>query len=204
MDQMLNSIIEHPVAGGAGIFGMVCLAAYPMFRSRPLLLTAYLANNCGFATHYALLGDGTAELMNTVIGAQTLVAVSLVRWPVLRWLYYALMMVSFGGAAITWHGWPSFFCLTATSLSALGRLQRSETPMRTLMLSSSPFWGVHDLLIGSLPGLVADMGSTATGTLMLLRHLQQRSDHRAGQDRLASNLSADAPPGSNGNLVNSG
>jgi hypothetical protein len=47
MDQMLNSIIEHPVAGGAGIFGMVCLAAYPMFRSRPLLLTAYLANNFG-------------------------------------------------------------------------------------------------------------------------------------------------------------
>ena len=109
MDQMLNSIIEHPVASGAGIFGMVCLAAYPMFRSRPFLLTAYLANNFGFATHYALLGDGTAELMNTVIGAQTLVAVSLVRWPVLRWLYYALMMVSFGGAAITWHGWPSFF-----------------------------------------------------------------------------------------------
>jgi Bacterial inner membrane protein len=87
MERMLALVIERPFATGAGLFGMLCLAAYPLFRARPLLLSAYLGNNLGFAAHYAMLGQATALMMNLMLGVQTLVALGLGRWPGLRWAY---------------------------------------------------------------------------------------------------------------------
>jgi inner membrane protein len=179
---MLALVIESPIAAGAGAFGMLCFAAYPLFRARPLLLTTYLGNNLGFAVHYALLGHGTATLMNMALGVQTLVAIARERWPGLRWVYYALIPLLVGAAAMTWQGRPSFLSATATAFSALGRLQRDETALRVLMLASAPFWAAHDLLVGSLPGLIADVACILTGAWMLFRHLraeQQKSSRSA-------------------------
>src|SRR5262245_33964182 len=107
MDRMLALVIERPVAAGAGAVGMLCLAAYPMFRARRTLLMAYLGNNLAFATHYALLGQGTAMAMNMLMGVQTVVAIGLERRQGLRWLYYALMPLLLGATAATWQGRPS-------------------------------------------------------------------------------------------------
>lgn len=169
---MLALVIESPVAASAGAFGMLCLAAYPMFRTRPLLLATYLGNNLAFAAHYALLGQQTAMTMNLAMGVQTLVAIGLKRWPRLRWMYYALIPLMLGAAAMTWHGRPSLLAGIATALSTLGRMQCNETALRVLLLASVPFWSGHDLLVGSLPGLVADISCIATGAWMLLQHLR--------------------------------
>jgi Bacterial inner membrane protein len=58
---------------------------------------------------------------------------------------------------------------TATTLSTIGRMQTDETTLRLLLLASTPFWAAHDLIVGSLPGLIADVLSMATGAIMLLR-----------------------------------
>lgn len=44
--------------------------------------------------------------------------------------------------------------------------------VRVLLLASVPFWAAHDLAVGSLPGLIADLARIATGGWMLLRHLR--------------------------------
>src|SRR5262245_62442734 len=93
MEQMSALLLERPAAACSGVVGMLCLAAYPLARCRSLLLTTYLGNNLGFAAHYALLGQATAVTMNLMLGAQTLVALGLARWPRLRWTYYALILV---------------------------------------------------------------------------------------------------------------
>jgi Bacterial inner membrane protein len=172
MERMLALIVDSPATAGAGVFGMLCLAAYPLFRARPLLLATYLGNNLGFAAHYALLGQWTAAAMNMGLGVQTLVAIGLVRQPRLRWAYYALMPLLLAATAMTWQGWPSLLSATATALSTLGRMQRNETALRILMLASAPFWAAHDLMVGSLPGLVADFSCMATGAWMLLQRME--------------------------------
>lgn len=172
MERMLALMIESPVATGAGVIGMLCLAVYPIFRARSLLLVTYLGNSVGFAVHYAMLGQATAMTMNIVIGVQTLVAIGLERWSGLRWVYYAFIPLLLGAAAMTWHGRPSLLSATASALSAFGRMQRNETALRVLVLASAPFWAAHDLLVGSLPGLVADVACMATGAWMLLQHLR--------------------------------
>jgi Bacterial inner membrane protein len=173
MERMLGLFINNPVAAGAGAFGMLCLAAYPLFHARSLLLASYLGNNLAFATHYALLGQATAEIMNMVMGVQTLVAIGLARWPGLRWAYYSLVPLLLGAAMMTWQGWVSLLSTTATALSTLGRMQGRETVLRAFLLASAPLWAVHDLLAGSLPGLIADVACTATGAWMLLQQLRR-------------------------------
>ena len=170
MERMLALVVERPAAACAGIFGMLCFAAYPLARRRSVLLTTYLGNNLGFAVHYALLGQATAVTMNLTLGAQTLLALGFARWPRLRWTYYALIPSLLLAAAMTWQGWLSVLSTMATTISTFGRTQADEFVLRVLMLASAPLWAAHDLLAGSLPGLLADLACIVTGSWMLLRY----------------------------------
>jgi Bacterial inner membrane protein len=148
---------------------MVCLAAWPLFRARSAMLGTYVCNNLGFVAHYGLLEQWTAVAMNGLMSVQTVVALGLVRWPRLRWAYYALMPLLAAASLATWQGLPSLLSAAAATLSTLGRMQSNETVLRVLLLASTPFWTAHDVIVGSLPGLVADVLSMATGATMLVR-----------------------------------
>lgn len=169
MERMLTVMADNPGAAVAGLIAMVCFAVWPLFQARWTMLTAYIGNNLGFALHYALLGHWTAVAMNGLMSVQTVLAILLVRRPGLRWAYYALMPVLALASAVTWQGLPSFLSAAATALSTVGRLQTEDAVLRVLLLASTPFWTVHDLIVGSGPGLAADLLSMAIGTAMLLR-----------------------------------
>jgi Bacterial inner membrane protein len=166
---MLTVTAGNPIASGAGLVAMVCLAIWPLFRTRSTMLIIYIGNNLGFVAHYALLDQWTAVVMNGLMAVQTIVAIWLVRWPALRWAYYALMPFVAVASLATWQGLPSFLSAAATTLSTIGRMQNNETLLRALLLASTPFWAAHDLIVGSLPGLVADLLSMVTGAAMLLQ-----------------------------------
>jgi hypothetical protein len=170
MQRMLAVLAANPAADGAGLLAMVCFVAWPLFQGRSMMLIAYIGNNLCFALHYALLGHWTAVAMNGLMSAQTVVAIMLVRQPRLRWAYYALMPVLAVASAVTWQGVPSFLAAAATTLSTIGRMQTNDVILRVLLLAATPFWAVHDLIVGSFPGLIADVLSMATGATMLLRH----------------------------------
>jgi hypothetical protein len=170
MDRMLAVMADNPAATVVGLIAMVCFASIPLFRARRTMLLAYIGNNLGFALHYALLGHWTAVAMNGLMGVQTVVAIMLVREPKMLWAYYALMPVLGLASAVTWQGLPSFFAAGATAFSTIGRMQTNGTALRILLLASTPFWVAHDLIVGSVPGLVADVLGMAIGMTMLLRY----------------------------------
>src|SRR5262245_33909613 len=115
------------------------------------------------------LGQRTAVAMNALMALQTVVAIWILRWPQARLTYYALMPVIAAACIVTWQGAPSLLSTAATTLSTIGRMQSNETRLRALLLASTPFWAAHDLAVGSLPGLLADLLSTAIGAVMLRR-----------------------------------
>jgi hypothetical protein len=170
MQRMLGVLAANPAADAAGLVAMVCFISWPLFQARWMMLIAYIGNNLCFALHYALLGDWTAGAMNGLMSVQTVVAMMLVRQPRLRWAYYALMPVLALASVVTWQGVPSFLAAAATTLSTIGRMQTNDAILRVLLLAATPFWAVHDMIVGSFPGLVADVLSMATGATMLLRH----------------------------------
>jgi hypothetical protein len=189
MEKMLGVMADHPAAAVAGLIATVCFASSPIFRARWKMLMAYIVNNLGFALHYALLGDGTAAAMNGVMGVQTVVAMMLVRRPGLRWAYYALMPVLALASVVTWEGLPSFLSATATTLSTIGRLQTNETVLRVFLLASTPFWAGHDLIAGSVPGLIADVLGMAIGaTILAAPHLKTVGPYGRIHGRFAGGL----------------
>jgi hypothetical protein len=118
--------------------------------------------------------------MDGLMSVQAVVAIMLVRQPRLRWAYFALMPVLALASVVTWQGGPSFLAAAATTLSTIGRMQTNDVILRVLLLAATPFWAVHDLIVGSFPGLIADVLSMATGATMLLRpsRCSDRSDPR--------------------------
>ena len=169
MERMLAVMAADPAAACAGLVAMACLAAWPLFRTRSMMLSVYIGNNLGFVLHYALLHHWTAVAMNGLIGVQTVAALGFVRYPRLRLVYFALVPIMIGIVFLTWQGSPSLLSGVATALSTLGRMQGSDTILRILLLASTPFWAGHDLAVGSLPGLIADLLSMTIGAAMLLR-----------------------------------
>jgi hypothetical protein len=102
MERMLAVTAHNPVAAGAGVIAMLCLATWPLFRTRWTMLMTYMGNNVAFVVHYALLGQWTAVAMNGLMGVQTVVAILLIRLPRLRLVYYALMPVLALASLVTW------------------------------------------------------------------------------------------------------
>ena len=174
MERALAMTIDHPIAGVAGLAAMICYACWPLLSSRPAILITYIGNNLAFMLHYALLSQWTAVAMNAILALQTIVAIHLVARPRLRWLYRALMPVLVFVSVITWQGVPSLLAGAAASLSTLGRMQTNETALRFWLLASAPFWLVHDVIVGSLPGQLADLLSMAFGAAMIARRSRGR------------------------------
>src|SRR5262245_52492244 len=169
VEHMLSVTVTNPIAASARLAGMTCLAAWPLFRTRSTMLIVYIGNNLGFVAHYAMLDEWTAAAMNGLMAVQTAAAIGLVRSPRLCLAYYLLLPVVAGASLATWQGLPSLLAAAATALSSFGRMQSNETFLRALLLASTPLWAVHDSVVGSLPGLVADLLSMATGAAMLLQ-----------------------------------
>ena len=186
---------DNPVAAGAGLIAMMCLAGWPLFRTRTGMLLTYVGNNLGFVLHYAVLGHWTAAAMNGVMGLQTIVAIALDRRPRLRLLYYAFVPILALLSFVTWQGLPSILAAAATTLSTIGRMQGNETAFRLFMLASTPFWAAHDLLVGSLPGFVADVLSMAIGAAMLLRSSPLGLPEGSGAARGAATVGVAGPKG---------
>jgi hypothetical protein len=169
MQHTLIATLNDPLSGGAGLVAMICLAVWPLCRTRSAMLMTYAGNNLGFMAHYALLDQLSIAAVNGLMGVQTIVAIWLVRWRRLRWLYVVLMAAMAVGSFLTWHGLPSLLAGAATSLSSVGRMQSNETSLRILLLASTPIWMAQDLVVGSLPGLVADLLSMAIGATILFK-----------------------------------
>jgi hypothetical protein len=77
MERILALVVQIPVAAVSGFVAMLCLSTYPLFRTRPVLLSISLGNNVAFATRHALFGQGAATTMDMLLGLQTVTAI----WP---------------------------------------------------------------------------------------------------------------------------
>lgn len=167
--------LDLSIATGAGLLGTVCLTAWPLFRSRTTMLVAQAMEAALFTIHYVLLGAHAAAFVNGSGALQAAAAATsgstIHRF---RWLEYAATGLVAVAIALTWHGTSSLFAAIAAALISLARVQKDPLSLRALMLAAQPLWMVHDLLVGSWPGLLADVATIATGACMLVREPQVR------------------------------
>lgn len=164
---MLNSFLDNPPAAIAGLFALVCLTVWPLFRTRHGILLAQLGAGVGFATHYALLGIVAPSLVNVLGSVQTTAALFSTRSEALNRIGYGLIPLMIAAGIYFWTGPTSALCVTAMGLIALGRMQRNQWALRLLILAGGVFWTAHDYLVGSWIALTADVLSLTMGLAML-------------------------------------
>ena len=166
---MLTSVLENPATSAAGFLALVCLAVWPLFRTRNGILLAQLGAGVGFTIHYALLGIAAPSLVNLLGSVQTSAALFSTRSRVLNRIGYGLIPLMIGVGIYFWTGPTSALCVAAMGLIALGRMQRNQWTLRLLILAGGVSWSVHDYLVGSWIALSADLMSLAMGLAMLTK-----------------------------------
>jgi len=166
---MIDAFLAAPLAQGIGLAGTACGMSWPLFRSRLGLLLGQLATNLCFALHYALLGAGTGCAMNLLAAAQVAAAVPLGTRPGFRLVYLAVLPVIAAGVALTWNGVPSAFAALGFGFVSLARYQTAVRPFRLAMAAAIPCWFGHNLLVGSVPGMLSDVVGMTLNLAMLAR-----------------------------------
>lgn len=167
---MTQILLDQPVAAAWGVFGMLCLMTWPLFKQRSTMLIVQLGIGVGLGLHYALLGAPTAATMNAFSAAQVLAAIGMERRPNLRWVYWAIIPLIAVASVVTWTGPQSALAALGMAFITAGRMQSNVLSLRLLILCAQPFWFAHDVMVGSLPAMIADAGSLTIGTAMLLRY----------------------------------
>ncbi len=100
---MTHTLFDQPFAAAWGVFGMLCLITWPLFRRRTTMLVVQLGIAVGLGVHYGLLGAMTAALMNALCAIQVVAAIPIERQPRLRWTYYAVIPVIALASGLTWN-----------------------------------------------------------------------------------------------------
>jgi inner membrane protein len=167
-----------------GYLGAATNMVWPVFRTRRAMLLAQVAGALLFAIHFFLIGATTASILLTVAGLQALVAIPLGSNPRFRTVYLATVPVIAGIMLYSWQGLPSLFASLGLATISIGRYQLKIIPFRFLLVACIPFWIAHNLMVGSIPGLISDAVSISVGTWMLVLAVREGAFYR----RRAANL----------------
>jgi hypothetical protein len=151
------------IAGLVGIAGVMANSAWPLLRKRRSMLQAQAGVCALFLVHYAGIGALTGGLMTLLAGAQALAAIPLGTRPGFRSIYLLTLPLIAAAVIATWQGPASACAALALTLSSLGRYQQHVLRFRGLILASVPCWMAHNWMVGSLPGLTADVLFAFTG-----------------------------------------
>lgn len=166
---MIDAFFAAPLTQTIGLCGTLAGISWPLFRSRFGILAVQVAAGVLFGLHYALLGAGTGSVMNLLSALQALAAIPLGSRPNFRYIYLALLPVIAVGAIATWHGLPSLFAAAGLAFISLSRYQTAVAPLRVCMALALPCWFGHNLLVGSVPGMISDVAGMTLNGWMLAR-----------------------------------
>ena len=176
---IITAVLTDPAAAPHfGIAGLAAQIAWPLFRSREMMLTMQLTASCAFATCYALMGKDTATAVCLTGAIQTTVALLAGDRPWLNRMGYVFLPVVLVLGYFTYAGLTTLLAVMACCLIMIGRLQRDTLRMRGVQLWASPFGAAHDICAGAWPGLAGAMLSffiAITAFRREIRHRRQRS-----------------------------
>jgi hypothetical protein len=156
-----------------GAAGILANFAWPLFHRRESMLAAQATGCAFFTAHFVLIGATTGAAMATLAGMQALLAIPLGTRQGFRIVYLLTLPLTATGLLLTWHGLPSLFAAIGLTFTSLGRYQIVVMRFRTLILASIPAWSLHNLLVGSIPGLLSDVLTLASGGWVIFTTYRQ-------------------------------
>jgi hypothetical protein len=123
--------------------------------------------------HYALLDISTGAVLMTVAGTVAAAAIPLEDMPHFRRVYLASLCAIPVVCFVSWRGPPSAISSVALALVCIGNFQINETRLRLWLAAAIATWFVHNVVVGSVPGIAS---TTCAFAGMLWQH--RAASHR--------------------------
>jgi hypothetical protein len=162
----MNIDLTNPasIVGFAGVLANFC---WPMMRQRSYLLAGQVIACCFMFAHFALLEAYTGAAIMGVAGFQAALAIPLGKNPKFRLIYFASLLLTPVVCYATWQGVQSIFSSLALAIVCIANFQLNEIRQRGLLISAIFAWFVHNLVIGSVPGIISNTLALAISSRML-------------------------------------
>jgi len=154
-----------------GTLGLVTNATWPLFKIRRHILIGQIFACIFMMLHFVLLGAETGAVIMLVAGLQATLAIPLEKNNKFKDIYIFSMLLVPLISWYTWHGLASVFSSAALLLFCFGNLQSKLVNMRVLLLLCIVAWVGHNILMGSIPGLLSNFLAMST-SLYALYNLQ--------------------------------
>lgn len=164
---------QSPLALALGLSGVALNVLWPQMKGRGAMLVVQAVSGLCFLSHYALIGATTGSIMNLLATLQALAAIPLGTRPGFRVIYLLTLPAIALGLALSWTGWPSVMAALGMAGISVGRYQLRVLRFRTILMVTIPFWVAHNLLVGSLPGLLSDTLVTLSSGVGLWRVMRE-------------------------------
>jgi len=156
----------------ASVFGFAGVAAnltWPLMRKRTALL-AWQVIACFFMLiHFELLSARSGALIMLVAGFQAALAIPLGHSPRFRLVYLGSLALTPVVCFLSWQGPQSAFTALALAIVCLANFQLNQVHQRALLITAIFAWVAHNMVVGSIPGLVSNGLAFCVSAVMLFR-----------------------------------
>jgi len=137
-----------------GFIGLVFSLLIFQVNKRKKMLNLYICSTCFYMVHYLLLGAHTAVAMN-IIGIARNYAFTKSKRVIALPIFFILLFVV--GGFVTWNGPLSLLPVLGMTGGTLAYWQKDEKMIRRFALISPPLWFIYNVMLGSYPGMIAEV-----------------------------------------------
>ncbi len=141
------------IFGYAGVAANLC---WPLMRQRSFLLAGQVIACLLMLIHFTLLGAHTGAAIMGVAGVQASLAIPLGLSPKFKYIYLGSLLLTPIVCYFTWQGYQSIYSSLALAIVCVANFQLNQVHQRSILITAIFAWAVHNLMVGSIPGLVSN------------------------------------------------
>lgn len=157
------------LATAFGYAGVLANLVWPLMRHRPALLGGQVVACILMGVHFELLAAHTGACIMLVAGIQAALAVPLGLFPRFKFIYLGSLVLTPVVCFLSWQGPPSVFSSLALAIVCIANFQLNALYQRAWLITAIFAWAAHNLMVGSMPGLLSNTLAFCVSALMLFR-----------------------------------
>lgn len=156
----------------ASVFGFAGVAAnltWPLMRNRSALLAWQVVACVLMLVHFELISAHSGALIMFVAGIQAALAIPLGHSPRFKLIYLGSLALTPIVCFLSWQGPQSIFSSLALAIVCIANFQLNQLHQRALLITAIFAWVAHNIMVGSVPGLVSNSLAFCVSAVMLFR-----------------------------------
>lgn len=161
------------LASAFGFLGVAANLIWPLMRKRATLLAWQVVACALMLLHFELLAAHTGALVMAAAGIQAALAIPLERSSRFRLIYLGSLALTPVVCYLSWQGPQSAFSSAALAIVSIANFQLDPLRQRALLITAIFAWVGHNVMVGSVPGLVSNALALGVSASMLLSVYRQ-------------------------------